>query len=175
MLQVCNLAEVPTLPNLMLLDYRKLQKRLLTSWKTIPIEIMPKAAPRVKRVLITLGSPDPKIRQGGTAKAGPIVTDNSMWIIDAPFPPLLVPSDLKDGNKGDGENGRWEVHALGQRLKLIEGVFEVGIFSGRNGLQVAESGEEGGGQKPVAAYFGMENGEVQVRDAKEIEGAKSRP
>jgi ribose 5-phosphate isomerase A len=156
-------------------DYRKLQPRLLTSWKTIPIEIVPLAAPTVKRILITLGSPDPKIRQGGSAKAGPVVTDNGMWIIDAPFPPLLTTADLKDGDKGDGENGTWEVHALGRRLKRTVGILEVGLFHGRNGIQVANSGEEGGGQKPVAAYFGMENGEVEIRIAKEIEGVKSRP
>lgn len=156
-------------------DYRKLQPRLLTSWPTIPIEVAPLAAPTVKRILITLGSPDPRIRQGGSAKAGPVVTDNGMWIIDAPFPPLLITADLKDGDKGDGEHGTWEVHNLGRRLKRTVGVLEVGLFYGRNGIQVANSGEEGGGQKPVAAYFGMENGEVEVRMAKEIHGIKSRP
>lgn len=152
-------------------DYRKLQKRLLTSWKTIPIEIAPLAAPAVKRILVKLGSSDPKIRQGGSAKAGPVVTDNGNWIIDAPFPPLLIPSDLKEGDKGDGTNGTWEVDALGLRLKQIVGILEVGLFHGRNGFQVANSGEEGGGQKPVAAYFGMENGEVEVRVAKTSTGS----
>ncbi|TAQ85446.1 hypothetical protein B7494_g6240 [Chlorociboria aeruginascens] len=157
-------------------DYRKLQPRLLTSWKTIPIEIAPLAAPTIKRILITLGSPDPKIRQGGTAKAGPVVTDNGMWIMDAPFPPLLIPSDLKGGEEGNGENGIWEVHTLGRRLKRITGVLEVGLFYGRNGTEVANAGEEGGGQKPIAAYFGMENGEVEIRLAKEAPGiVKSRP
>jgi len=156
-------------------DYRKLQPRLLTQWKTIPIEISPLAAPTVKRQLINLGSPDPKLRQGGSAKAGPVVTDNGMWIMDAPFPPLVVHSDLKGHDKGDGEHGTWEVHNLGRRLKRITGVFEVGLFHGRNGVQVANAGEEGGGQKPVAAYFGMENGEVEVRMAKEVHGVKSRP
>ncbi|RDL40021.1 Ribose 5-phosphate isomerase [Venustampulla echinocandica] len=156
-------------------DSRKLQPRLLTKWKAIPIEIAPLAAPTIKRILITLGSPDPVIRQGGSAKAGPVVTDNGMWIMDAPFPPLLLPSDLKDGHKGDGEHGIWEVHQLGRRLKRIVGVLEVGLFYGRNGIQVANAGEEGGGQKPVAAYFGMEDGEVEVRTAKEIHGVKSRP
>ena len=156
-------------------DFRKLSPRLLTNWKAIPIEIAPKAAPTIKRILITLGSPDPVIRQGGSAKAGPVVTDNGMWIMDAPFPPLKLASDLKDGEKGDGEHGCWEVHQLGRRLKRIVGVLEIGIFHGRNGLQVAAMGEEGGGQKPVAAYFGMENGEVQVRRAKEVEAVKSRP
>ncbi|KAB8297939.1 hypothetical protein EYC80_001721 [Monilinia laxa] len=155
-------------------DYRKLQPRLLTSWKAIPIEIAPLAAPTIKRILITLGSPDPKIRQGGSAKAGPVVTDNGMWIIDAPFPKLLVPSDLKGDDKGDGEHGTWEVHNLGRRLKRIVGVLETGLFHGRNGGQVANAGEESGGQKPVAAYFGMEDGNVEVRTATE-NGVKSRP
>ncbi|KAF7869639.1 hypothetical protein EAF04_004423 [Stromatinia cepivora] len=155
-------------------DYRKLQPRLLTSWKAIPIEIAPLAAPTIKRILITLGSPDPKIRQGGSAKAGPVVTDNGMWIIDAPFPKLLIPSDLKGDDKGDGEHGTWEVHNLGRRLKRIVGVLETGLFHGRNGAQVANAGEEGGGQKPVAAYFGMEDGNVEVRTATE-HGVKSRP
>lgn len=152
-----------------------MQPRLLTSWKSIPIEIVPFAAPTIKRILITLGSPDPVIRQGGSAKAGPVVTDNGNWIIDAPFPALLLESDLKDGDKGDGERGTWEVHRLGRRLKRTVGILEVGLFHGRNGIQVANAGEEGGGQKPVAAYFGMENGEVEVRVAKEIAGVKSRP
>jgi ribose 5-phosphate isomerase A len=147
----------------------------LTSWKTIPIEIVPLAAPTVKRTLITLGSPDPKVRQGGPAKAGPVVTDNGNWIIDAPFPPLLVPSDLKYGENGDGGHGVWEVHALGQRIKQVVGVLEVGLFHGRNGIEAAEAGEDGGGQKPVAAYFGMENGDVEVRAAKEIARVESQP
>jgi len=67
------------------------------------------AAPTIKRILITLGSSDPKIRQGGSAKAGPVVTDNGMWIMDAPFPKLLLPSDLTDDQKGDGTDGIWEV------------------------------------------------------------------
>ena len=104
-----------------------------------------------------------------------MVTDNSMWIIDAPFPPLMLKSDLKGHDKGDGEHGTWEVHNLGRRLKRITGVLEVGLFHGRNGVQVAAAGEEGGGQKPVAAYFGMANGEVEVRTSKEVHGVKSMP
>ncbi len=156
-------------------DYRKLQPRLLTGWKTIPIEISRLSAPKIKRELITLGSTDPRIRQGGSAKAGPVVTDNGMWIIDAPFPPLMLKSDLKGHDKGDGEHGTWEVHNLGRRIKRIVGVFEVGLFHGRNGFQVAAAGEEGGGQKPVAAYFGMADGEVEVRTAKEVHSMKSMP
>ncbi len=147
-----------------LADYRKLQPRLLTGWKAIPIEIGPLAAPSVIRKLVTLGSTDPKLREG-SGKAGPVVTDNGMWIIDAPFPPLSLASDLKGSDKGDGKNGTWEVHTLGRTLKEIPGVLEVGLFYGRNGAEVAAAGEEGGGQKPVAAYFGMADGSVEVRRA----------
>ncbi|RKF79511.1 Ribose-5-phosphate isomerase [Golovinomyces cichoracearum] len=148
-------------------DSRKLQTRLLSSWPTIPIEVVPLAAPNIKRILITLGSLDPKIRQGGTSKAGPVVTDNGMWIIDAPFPPLSLSSDLKGDDPGDGSQGTWEVSQLGQRLKHIVGVLEVGLFYGQNGLQISSSGQGGGGQKPVAAYFGMSNGDVEVRENKQ--------
>lgn len=97
-----------------------------------------------------------------------------MWIMDAPFPSLALAKDLKEGDIGDGSNGTWEVQQLGRRLKRIVGVLEVGLFYGRNGLQVASSGEEGGGQKPVAAYFGMENGEVVIRLSNELGGCSSK-
>ena len=87
----------------------------------------------------------------------------------------MLKSDLKGHDKGDGDHGTWEVHNLGRRIKRIVGVFEVGLFHGRNGFQVAAAGEEGGGQKPVAAYFGMEDGEVEVRTAKEVHSMKSMP
>jgi ribose 5-phosphate isomerase A len=129
----------------------------------------------VEDILVTLGSSDPKLRQGTPAKAGPVVTDNGNLIIDAPFPSLLIPSDLNDSIKGNGENGIWEVHMLAERLLRIVGVIEVGLFHGLNSIQALKSGAVGQGQKPVAAYFGMENGEVEVRLAKEIEGMKSSP
>lgn len=45
----------------------------------------------------------------------------------------------------------------------MEGVLSVGLFVGENGAQAAKTGK--GGQKPVAAYFGMEDGSVAVRNA----------
>ncbi|KAI9826046.1 MAG: ribose-5-phosphate isomerase rki1 [Thelocarpon impressellum] len=141
-------------------DHRKFQTRLLSKWPTVPIEIVPPSAPTVIRTLRTLGSPAPFLRLGGSAKAGPIVTDNGNFIIDAPFPPLRLPSDAAP----DPSKGEWEVGALARRLKEIVGVVETGIFWGRDGAEVAQAGEEGGGQKPVAAYFGLEGGEVVVLD-----------
>lgn len=148
-------------------DSRKLTPRLLTSYPTIPLEVVPICAPSVLRALKSLGSPAPFLRLGGKAKAGPIVTDNGNFIIDAPFAPLRLASD----SEGDSD-GKWSVVDLARRLKLIVGVVETGLFTGRDGDEVAEAvkagteGEgEGGGQKPIAAYFGTEGGEVVVRKA----------
>jgi ribose 5-phosphate isomerase A len=145
-------------------DFRKYSPRLLTKWPTVPIEIVPPSAPNVLRILKTLGSPSPFLRLGGSAKAGPIVTDNGNFIIDAPFAALQTPGDISDESKGTGKDGKWEVLTLAKKLKSIVGVVEHGLFSGRNGWEVTAAGEEGGGQKPVAAYFGMEDGQVQVRN-----------
>lgn len=127
------------------------------------MEVSPKAAPDVLRELVLLGSSGPKIRQGGSAKAGPVVTDNGMWIIDAPFKQLLLPKDLDGSIQGKGEDGSWEVTALAEKLKSLIGVLEVGLFYGKTGFDVASEGGERGGQKPIAAYFGMEDGSVVSR------------
>ncbi|ORY18301.1 ribose 5-phosphate isomerase A-domain-containing protein [Clohesyomyces aquaticus] len=159
-------------------DYRKKQSRLLTFWPTIPIEVAPIAVPTVLHSLRSLGSSTPKLRTTLLAKSGPLKTDQDFFIIDAPFPPLLTTADVAAGKgKGDGSDGTWEVGNLSQAIKRLTGVLEVGIFSGLNGVQ-AEGlrGEEGdvkgrdvtiitGGQKPVAVYFGMQDGSVEVRKA----------
>ncbi|KAI9756908.1 MAG: hypothetical protein M4579_003662 [Chaenotheca gracillima] len=146
-------------------DQRKLRPRLLTTWPTIPIEVAPLSAPSVIKTLHSLGSSDPRLRLGTPGKAGPLVTDNGLYIIDAPFPTLLLPTDKKS-------EGKWEVHELGQRLKEIVGVFEVGLFSGYNGIEAEKNEDAGGAQKPVAAYFGMEDGSVTVLAAEGKEGVR---
>ncbi|KAL0944553.1 ribose 5-phosphate isomerase a [Colletotrichum truncatum] len=149
-------------------DYRKLSQRLLTNWKAIPIEVLPMSAPDVLDRLTDLGSVKPLVRPGAPAKAGEAVTDNGMWIIDAPFPQLLLPEDLTDSAaQAAGRNaaGAWEVSALAKELLLIPGIVEIGIFHGVNGLQAAQAGKFGLAQKPVAAYFGMEDGSVKLASA----------
>ncbi|MCJ1252231.1 ribose-5-phosphate isomerase rki1 [Lignoscripta atroalba] len=155
-------------------DHRKLQTRLLTSWPTIPVEVEPLAAAKVLGDLQDLGSSAPFVREGGMSKAGPLKTDQDNFIIDAPFPPLLIPQDVKTslslhpsqkGNDGMGEGGVWEVETLAKEIKMLEGVLSVGLFVGFNGYEAKEAGKKIGGQKPVAAYFGMSNGEVVVRTA----------
>jgi len=65
----------------------------------------------------------------------------------------------------DGEEGTvWGVTELAAAIKSITGVLEVGIFSGMNGPEARRMGGQGG-QKPVAVYFGMEDGSVKVRRA----------
>lgn len=153
-------------------DHRKLQKRLLTKWLTIPIEVEPLAVASVSQSLEMLGSKDPKVREGDMLKAGPIKTDQDNFIIDAPFERLMLKSEIEaskslhpthQGVERKGEDGKWEVETLAREIKGIEGVLSVGIFCGEDGEQVLERGGKTGGQKPVAAYFGMEDGSVTVR------------
>ncbi|KXL49240.1 hypothetical protein M433DRAFT_151857 [Acidomyces richmondensis BFW] len=149
-------------------DYRKAQRRLLTKWPAVPIEVAPIAFASVLRELRRLGSPDPRLREHSLAKTGPIQTDQSFYIIDAPFKPLLSRSDVAAGADGSGVNGVWGVDELAHAIKEINGVLAVGIFHGMNGPQALAQGLEQGGQKPVAVYFGMEDGGVQVRHAEEV-------
>ncbi|TQB68307.1 ribose-5-phosphate isomerase rki1 [Monascus purpureus] len=146
-------------------DSRKLQSRLLSSWKYIPIEVAPIAAYRVLRKLKELGSVNPAIRLTTVPKQGPLKTDQDFFIIDAPFPhPLLTKKDVAAGIDGSGKDGHWEVEALAHAIKQIAGVLEVGIFAGPTGLQAQARGAVGG-QKPIAAYFGKSDGTVLVRKA----------
>ena len=157
-------------------DHRKLQKRLLTQWKTIPIEVEPLAVGSVCASLEMLGSGAPRVRGGSMLKAGPIKTDQDNFIVDAPFEMLRLRGEEEgDGGRsseeglsseigqGGSQGRRWEVEALAKEIKLIEGVLSVGIFCGEDGEQVLARGGKTGGQKPVAAYFGMEDGHVTVR------------
>ncbi|KAJ5488566.1 Ribose-5-phosphate isomerase [Penicillium diatomitis] len=145
-------------------DSRKLQTRLLSNWKYIPIEVAPIAAFRVQRRLIELGSINPAIRMNTDLKQGPLKTDQAFLLIDAPFKPLLTKADVDNGQDGSGKDGVWEVSALSEKIKEITGVLEVGIFSGMTGPEAAVAGGLGG-QRPVAAYFGMPDGSVSVRKA----------
>lgn len=148
-----------------LTDSRKQSPRLCTTWKTIPIEVLPLAAPSVLARLRAMGSPNPTVRSGLPSKAGECVTDNGMWIIDAPFAPLLLSRDLKAGVDGAGKDGVWEVGKLAEELVRLPGIVEIGLFTGFNGVEAVGLGKEFQAQKPIAAYFGTPTGEVQVQRA----------
>ncbi|OAQ74954.1 ribose 5-phosphate isomerase A [Purpureocillium lilacinum] len=146
-------------------DSRKQSDRLCTKWKAIPIEVLPLAAPSVLNRLHAMGSPEAAVRSGLPSKAGECVTDNGMWIIDAPFQPLLLPSELTAGVDGKGAKGVWEINTLAAELLAIPGIVEIGLFHGFNGEQAVGLGKDLQAQKPVAAYFGMPNGQVEVQRA----------
>lgn len=141
-----------------------MQSRLLTNWKYVPVEVAPIASRRVLEKLRELGSINPVVRLSSSPKEGPLKSDQDFFIIDAPFKPLLTKSDVAAGNDGSGKDGVWEVETLARIIKGIAGVLDVGIFFGPTGPQVRAQGGIGG-QKPVAAYFGMPDGTVSVRKA----------
>ncbi|KAI0318069.1 ribose 5-phosphate isomerase A-domain-containing protein [Amylostereum chailletii] len=93
-------------------DYRKNSTVLGTSYKPgVPVEVAPFAYAKVLHNLHTLGSPKAALRMA-TAKAGPIVTDNGNFVIDAPF----------------AEDVMREPHNLLKQIKMLTGVVEVGLF-----------------------------------------------
>jgi len=104
------------------------------------------------------------LRSSQVVKEGPIKTDQGFYIVDAPFPKLLVESDVAQGADSSREKGVWEVQALAKAINNIQGVLEVGLFCGLTGPQARAAGAPGG-QKPVAAYFGMPDGTVTVKTA----------
>ncbi|KAF1734243.1 Ribose-5-phosphate isomerase [Beauveria bassiana] len=146
-------------------DSRKQSPRLCTKWKTIPIEVLPMAAPDVLTRLIGMGSTNPAVRSGLPSKAGECVSDNGMWIIDAPFPSLLLLKDLKDSQDGSGQGGIWEVNKLADALIKLPGIVEIGLFYGFNGDEAVKTNQVLPAQKPIAAYFGLPTGEVQIQKA----------
>ncbi|ORY25342.1 ribose 5-phosphate isomerase A-domain-containing protein [Naematelia encephala] len=101
-------------------DYRKNSHVLGTTWtQGVPIEVAPFAYAKVLTNLSQLGSPHilPNGKPGlalrmAKMKAGPVVSDNGNFIIDAPFPPeqMKKPAEL--------------LH----QIKMLTGVVEVGLF-----------------------------------------------
>ncbi|KAK0216951.1 ribose 5-phosphate isomerase A-domain-containing protein [Armillaria fumosa] len=94
-------------------DYRKNVDYLCTNFKPgVPIEVVPFAYAKVLRNLHEgLRSPNATLRMA-VAKAGPVVTDNGNFVIDAPF----SREDMMDP------------YAIMARIKMLTGVVEVGLF-----------------------------------------------
>jgi len=115
-------------------DYRKNSEYLGKNFtQGVPIEVVPFAYAKVLQDLRnSLGSPNASLRMA-KAKAGPVVTDNGNFVIDAPFSRDLIKEPYK----------------LLERIKLLTGVVEVGLF-----CNVAQ-----------AAYFGNQDGSVTVKRA----------
>jgi ribose 5-phosphate isomerase A len=94
-------------------DYRKNVECLGTNFKPgVPIEVVPFAYAKVLQNLHeVLGSPDAALRMA-TKKAGPVVSDNGNFIIDAPF----------DREKMQNP------YTIMAQIKMLTGVVEVGLF-----------------------------------------------
>jgi ribose 5-phosphate isomerase A len=135
-------------------DSRKKAPRLLTNWAYVPVEVSPIAAELVRQTLIDLGSKDPVVRTSGSTFTYQI-TDNHNYIIDAPFPTLLLNSEAE---RMDPAKGLWTPNALAAKIRGILGVLEVGIFSGLTGPMATAAGSNVEGIRPVKIYFGKADG-----------------
>ncbi|KAG6812700.1 ribose-5-phosphate isomerase rki1 [Tricholoma furcatifolium] len=119
-------------------DYRKNAESLGTNWAPgVPVEVVPFAYAKVLRDLKALGSPNAALRMA-VKKAGPVVTDNGNFVIDAPF----SQQDFVDPAGAD----EFAVQIL-TKIKLLTGVVEVGLF-----CNIVK-----------AAYFGNADGSVTIR------------
>lgn len=93
-------------------DARKNSSILGTKWKQgVPIEVAPFAWASVINKLQKMGCKTPKLRLG-VAKAGPVVTDNGNFVIDAVFDEAQMKKPQE----------------LLQKVKMLTGVLEVGLF-----------------------------------------------
>lgn len=107
-------------------DFRKKSPDYLgVLWRRgVPIEIVPNSYAKVTLDLQELGADTVVLRQGGAAKAGPVITDNNNFIIDADFGSIEDPASL---------------HA---KIKALVGVVDTGLFT--NMTAKAYFGEEDG-------------------------------
>jgi ribose 5-phosphate isomerase A len=55
----------------------------------VPIEVAPAAYAHLLARVRTMGSPEAALRMA-KAKAGPVVTDNGNFVVDAPFDPAVL-------------------------------------------------------------------------------------
>ncbi|KAK7062557.1 ribose-5-phosphate isomerase rki1 [Paramarasmius palmivorus] len=94
-------------------DYRKNVEYLGTNFKAgVPIEVVPFAYAKVLGNLHNvIGSPKATLRMA-VAKAGPVVSDNGNFIIDAPF----------------DEDRMKDPYKIMAQIKMLTGVVEVGLF-----------------------------------------------
>jgi ribose 5-phosphate isomerase A len=94
---------------IIIVDSSKLVKRLGET-RGVPLEVIPMAWKLVKIRLEKKGAK--AILREGSGKAGPVITDNGNFILDAHFPEISNPE------------------ALERELKFIPGVIESGLFVG---------------------------------------------
>ncbi|CAG8560172.1 9102_t:CDS:2 [Dentiscutata heterogama] len=119
-------------------DYTKRSTVLGEKWiKGIPIEVIPFCYTLVLNSLKLLGCQNFNLRMAKN-KAGPIITDNGNFVVDAYFGKL-------DGQQFLGDDNLTFINSPSEvlkRIKLLTGVVEVGLFVGM--AEIAYFGEEDG-------------------------------
>lgn len=104
-----------------IVDYSKYTGVEYLYAKPIPVEVVPVAVNYVVKYLAKLGF-EPQIRTG-TGKDGPVISDNGNYIVDLkPLKPVINAKDTHE------------------RLKLVHGVVETGIFPGEDLVDVVVVG-----------------------------------
>lgn len=95
-------------------DYTKKSNSLGQQWKKgIPIEVIPMSYKVVQNKIEAQLGGSAELRMA-KAKAGPLVTDNSNFILDWKFPPNVT--------------NKWS--EINTQIKMIPGVVETGLFIG---------------------------------------------
>ena len=141
-------------------DYRKDSERLLTSWGYVPVEVAPfNLAYATTEIGALLGCTGVEVQKKDGVE---VRTDQGFAILMAKFGGLRMESDWK-GDDAGGEERAWLPEPLARKIKSITGVLEVGLFVGVDGPTAQKRGSKFGGEKPVAVYFGMEDGGVKAR------------
>lgn len=131
-------------------DFRKNTGLLGKSWKQgVPIEVAPFAYAKLLQNVHRLGSPDAVLRMA-VKKAGPVVSDNGNFIIDAPF----------------DEETMKDPHQLLSQIKMLTGVVEVGLFCGM--AKAAYFGNEDG-----SVTVKYDDGSTKRVNAETVESAVS--
>lgn len=125
-------------------DYRKRTSRLGTAWAYIPIEVLPLAYVPIKSTIEEHFGGSVELRMA-KAKAGPVVTDNSNFILDWHF----RESKVFDGPE-TSDQVKWSL--VNQKILAIPGVVETGLF-----INMAQK-----------AYFGQADGSVQEHAVKPV-------
>ncbi|KAI9906725.1 hypothetical protein PsorP6_003386 [Peronosclerospora sorghi] len=115
-------------------DHRKESKKLGEQWtQGVPVEVIPTAyVPLILKIEQDFGG-KPVLRMA-RCKAGPVVTDNGNFVLDVNFGVISDPKTLCN------------------RIKLLPGVVEVGLFCG-----MAEK-----------AFFGHTDGSFTTRETKKL-------
>ncbi|KAH8926221.1 ribose 5-phosphate isomerase [Atractiella rhizophila] len=102
-------------------DYRKNSPVLGRSWRQgVPIEVAPFAYSKVLGNILRIpGALKPVLRMG-KAKAGPVVTDNGNFVIDAPFDEEGTPTNFGENEKGEKGKGKGTGLGKGQNRIIRE-------------------------------------------------------